>query len=60
MRRWLLAILCLSIVGCGGRGATTTGRDTDGSIAVGGTTRTYHLHLPSQQSKLYSLNSRRL
>jgi polyhydroxybutyrate depolymerase len=50
MRRWLLAILCLSIVGCGGRGATTTGRDRDGSITVGGTTRTYQLHLPSQQT----------
>jgi polyhydroxybutyrate depolymerase len=55
MRRWLLAILCLALVGCGGRGATTTGRDWDGSITVGRTTRTYHLHLPSQKTRIMPL-----
>jgi polyhydroxybutyrate depolymerase len=52
MRRWLLAALCLALVGCGVRGATmtTTGRDQDGSIIVGGTARTYHVHLPPVQT----------
>jgi len=60
MRRWLLAVavLCLAIIGCGARGATigtTTGaatveRDQNGAIIVGGTARTYHVHLPPQQS----------
>jgi polyhydroxybutyrate depolymerase len=51
MRRWLLAALCLALVGCGARGAnmTTTERDQDGSIIVGGTARTYHVHLPPRQ-----------
>ncbi len=50
MRRWLLAFLCLALVGCGARGATTSARDIDGSIIVGGAARTYHVHLPPQQS----------
>ncbi len=31
-------------------GTTTSARDIDGSIIVGGTARTYHVHLPPQQS----------
>src|SRR5690348_2090705 len=55
MRRWLLAALCLALVGCGARGAnmttkTTNGRDQDGSIIVGGAARTYHVHLPPEQT----------
>src|SRR5215831_9418966 len=51
MRRWLLAaILCMALAGCGARGATTSASDVDGSIIVGGTARTYHLHLPPQQT----------
>ena len=52
MRRWLLAALCLTLVGCGVRGTnmTTTERDQDGSIIVGGIARTYHVHLPPRQT----------
>jgi polyhydroxybutyrate depolymerase len=50
MRRWLLAALCLALVGCGARAATTSARDIDGSLIVGGTARTYHIHLPPQQT----------
>ncbi len=57
MRRWLLAILCLALVGCGARGTTVTPaeRDQDGSITVGGAVRTYHLHLPPQQTAMLPL-----
>jgi polyhydroxybutyrate depolymerase len=50
MRRWLLAALCLALVGCAARGTTTSAHDIDGSITVGGTARTYHVHLPSHQT----------
>jgi polyhydroxybutyrate depolymerase len=59
MRRRLLALLCLALVGClvgcGARGATTGERDRDGAIIVGGTARTYHVHLPPQQTGLAPL-----
>jgi polyhydroxybutyrate depolymerase len=57
MRRWLLAILCLALVGCGAKGTavTASGRDRDGSITVDGTMRTYHLHLPPQQTNALPL-----
>jgi polyhydroxybutyrate depolymerase len=55
MRRWLLVALCLALVGCGARGATTSAQDTDGWIIVGGIARTYHVHLPPQQTRAMPL-----
>jgi polyhydroxybutyrate depolymerase len=51
MRRWLLALLCLALVGCAARGTTTGARDSDGALIMGGKTRTYHVHLPPQQTR---------
>jgi len=54
MRRCLPALMCLALVGglvgCGAKGATSTERDSNGSITVGGTARTYHVHLPPRQT----------
>jgi polyhydroxybutyrate depolymerase len=51
MRRWLLALLCLALVGCAARGTTTSARDSDGALIMGGKARTYHVHLPLQQTR---------
>lgn len=50
MRRWLLSLVCLALVGCAAGGTSASGRDREGAITVSGTVRTYHLHLPPRQA----------